>query len=1351
MLPPASAQPGDLLAQRFVIERQAGRGGMGFVYRALDRARGEPVALKLLAGEGDRQEERFAAECRILAGLSHAGIVRFVAQGVTDAGQRWLAMEWLEGEDLAARIARAGLGVDDSVALALAAAEALAAAHARGVIHRDIKPSNIFLVGGDPRRIKLIDFGIARLSGATSLHTRTGVVMGTPGYLAPEQARGERADARADVFALGAVLFECLTGRPAFAGADVLAVLARLLIEPAPRVRELRPDVPPALDALVARLLAKDPAARPASAAEVAAALRALEAQGGEPAPVPGAALTAGEQRVLSLVMAAPADAACAAGGETLPSEVPAGAAGAAGETLPSEVPAARRRRLEAAISRLGGRVDQLAGGGVLVSLHSKGSATDQAARAARCAMVLGPLLDDSGGAARIAVVTGRAELTGQTPVGDLIDRAATMVASAPPAAGVAMIDEVTRALLDPRFEVRRGPAGFELHGEREAGGGARMLLGRKSPCVGRDREIRALVDLFEECAGEGLARAALVTGPPGIGKSRLCDEALQRIRALRPDVEIWTGRADVVGEGAPFGVLGEAIRCASGALAGAPLGERQARIRARVARRVPEAEQRRVAEMLGEIAGAPFPDEESPALRAARQHPAAMTEHIGRAFEDFVAAEVEARPILLALDDLHWGDLPSVRLLGDALRRLEDRPLFVLALGRPEVHERFPGLWAERSVQEIRLAPLPRRAAERLARHALGDAVGATRIAELVERAAGNPFYLEELIRAVSEGRGEALPETVLAMVHARISALDPAERRVLRAASVFGEVFWAGGARRLLGGDLAPQAQGGPPPGGDDVTLPVTGAAAWVDEAPLLPGGEPASPVSGALASLVAREVIERRAESRFPGEEELTFRHALLREGAYATLTDADRALGHKLAAAWLTAAGESDPGVLAEHLERGGERAQAGARYLEAAELLLRGGDTAGAIERAERGVQCGAEGEVHGALRLLQWEALYWAGEKDRARALAKQVQRLARPGSRKWCLAMTAELLWNALEECGSAESIELVSGDILAMDPDPEAAAAFAQALYFAWLRLMLMERRELAEAYRARLDRLDESLGRRDLLVSGHRRLVQAEEARLVRGDGWAALQLLRQAEAAFDAAGMRLLVEYARVGIAQAYVELGVHDRAEEILRALLPEGSSRADASGRMARWWRAVLRSACGLLDEAITDIADLASALAVQQNRDFERLTRLLHASLLYRRGDLAAAEREALAGIEELAMPSLARDWARSVLARVRLAQGRAAEAAAIAEDLLARLQALGLRPPEATELTLAHAEALHAAGSTDEARAALAAARADLLARADRIPDVEIRRCFLENVPENARLLVLAGAWLG
>jgi tetratricopeptide (TPR) repeat protein len=261
----------------------------------------------------------------------------------------------------------------------------------------------------------------------------------------------------------------------------------------------------------------------------------------------------------------------------------------------------------------------------------------------------------------------------------------------------------------------------------------------------------------------------------------------------------------------------------------------------------------------------------------------------------------------------------------------------------------------------------------------------------------------------------------------------------------------------------------------------------------------------------------------------------------------------------------------------------------------------------------------------------------------------------------------------------------------------------------------------------------------------------MMQADEARLLHGDAWAALQLLRQAEAAFDAAGMRLPADVARAGIARAYVELGVHDRAEEILRALLPEGSSRADLSGGVARFWRAVLRCARGLLDEAITDIADLASAGAAQQGRFLEKQTRLLHASLLYRRGDLAAAEREALAGIEGLPMPSMAHDWARTVLAQVRLAQGRAAEAAAIAEELVTRRQALGLRLPEWIGLTLVHAEALYAAGSTDEARAAVAAACADLLARADRIPDAEIRRCFLENVPENARLLVLAKAWLG
>src|SRR5262249_34071490 len=158
-------------------------------------------------------------------------------------------------------------------------------------------------------------------------------------------------------------------------------------------------------------------------------------------------------------------------------------------------------------------------------------------------------------------------------------------------------------------------------------------------------------------------------------------------------------------------------------------------------------------------------------------------------------------------------------------------------------------------------------------------------------ERAAGNALYLEELIRAVAEGHGDALPETVVAMVGSRLLGFDAETRRHLRAASVFGQVFWRGAIAELSGAD------------------------------PAL--------VQGVLDDLIRRGVIARRSEARFAGEEEFIFCNALLREAAYGALTDEDRALGHRLAAAWLERAGEGDAALLAEHYEKGGLAEQAAA--------------------------------------------------------------------------------------------------------------------------------------------------------------------------------------------------------------------------------------------------------------------------------------------------------------------------------------------------------------------------------------------------------------------------------------
>lgn len=164
---------------------------------------------------------------------------------------------------------------------------ALGVAHGRGIVHRDIKPSNIFLPEGDVQQVKLLDFGIARLDFSSTILTQTGILLGTPGYMAPEQARGDRAnhDARADIFSLGCVLFECLTGRPAFHAVHVLALLAKLLLDNPPHVRELRPDVPVGLDELIHRMLSKNPANRLANGDAIVAALDPVNI--GETVPAP--------------------------------------------------------------------------------------------------------------------------------------------------------------------------------------------------------------------------------------------------------------------------------------------------------------------------------------------------------------------------------------------------------------------------------------------------------------------------------------------------------------------------------------------------------------------------------------------------------------------------------------------------------------------------------------------------------------------------------------------------------------------------------------------------------------------------------------------------------------------------------------------------------------------------------------------------------------------------------------------------------------------------------------------------------------------------------------------------------
>jgi predicted Zn finger-like uncharacterized protein len=271
-----------------------GAGGMGVVFQAEDLQLKRLVALKAMRtalGTVPTSRGRFSQEAQAAAAIQHDHIVTVYQVG-EDRGVPFLAMQFLQGETLESRLKRVGrLPVATALRVGREIAEGLSAAHLVGLIHRDIKPSNIWLEAGRDR-VKILDFGLARVAYGDSSLTQSGVLVGTPAYMAPEQARGgSSTEARSDLFSLGCVLYRICTGELPFKGSDTLATLTALATTQPPRVDRLNPDVPPTLADLIARLLAKTPEQRPASAQAVVEAIRAIE-RGAPPANESGSVMS---------------------------------------------------------------------------------------------------------------------------------------------------------------------------------------------------------------------------------------------------------------------------------------------------------------------------------------------------------------------------------------------------------------------------------------------------------------------------------------------------------------------------------------------------------------------------------------------------------------------------------------------------------------------------------------------------------------------------------------------------------------------------------------------------------------------------------------------------------------------------------------------------------------------------------------------------------------------------------------------------------------------------------------------------------------------------------------------------
>ncbi|WNG30635.1 protein kinase [Cystobacter fuscus] len=1282
---------GTIIAERFAIEHLAGRGGMGVVYRARDGVTGRPVALKLLQALGSPESAfRFNREALLMAGLHHPGLVAHVAHGATERGQPFLAMEWLEGEELARRLTREPLSLPETLALLRRAAEALAHAHQQGIVHRDIKPSNLFLRAGRPEDVVVLDFGLARYAVPTIMGvTGSSTVVGTPGYMAPEQASSQpEIPPAADVFSLGCVLYECLTGQPPFAAPHFAAALAKILFaEPAP-LHALRPGLPMGLQVLVDRMLAKDSKRRLPDASALLDALTTLESVPSlsRPQAEEGperASLTHATQEVVSVLLV------------SFPRP-------AHGVEFTHDVVA--RDSLRAMLVPHGAQVELLADGSLVVSLAlERGTATDQAALAARCALRFKERWPE----AVVVLVTGLGVLQERLPVGAAMERAGQLLRrmSRVDSSQVAM-DEVTAGLLGAGFQLERMDSGtFVLRGEQSGADASRPLLGRPTPCVGRERELALLELTFNECVEEPTARAVLVTAPAGVGKSRLRHEFLRRLEQRESPPLVLVGRGDPMSRGTSYGLLGMALRGLCGIVDAQPQEEQRARLSERIARHLPRARELGTVEFLGELCAIPFDEAAHPHLRPARSDPRLMSTQMGRALQAFLEAECAHQPVVLVLEDLHWSDALTVRYVDEALRELAERPFLVLALARPEVRELFPQLWARR-LQEVPLHGLSRKAGTRLVREVLGAGVPEALVRRLVDLSDGNALFLEELIRMADEGRGTEAPETVLAVLQSRLTRMAPGARQVLMAGSIFGRSFWSGGVAALLG------------PTVERETLALH------------------------LRELVAQELIEPRSDSHLPSEDEYRFRHALVRDAAHGLVPEGYLPEGHRLAGTWLEQMGEGDALVLATHHHLGQQPERALFFYTQAAERLFDLYDLPGTMRCVEAALACGAEGGEFVQLRALQSMVAFWSDDLSRSLALGAEGVDALEAGGRLWCWLVGGQIFGATYLGLNPVRAARL-NEQLWRTRPDPKAGGAYTWAIACRGLSLVFSGVRGELEDW---LGRMRREAG--DGIARGWTHYMDGFFHHLFEAAPWRALLLAEQGTREFRELGLErdALIQQTLSGLTLG--ALGDVSGAVARMREVLGAGRALEAhlAVGGAQQYMTLVLVRSPD--PEHLREAEALARGwVDIEDAYAFRRgMAHAVLAQVRAREGQLSEAEvhaREACALLTTYRADVI---YARGILSAILLARGNALEAREVAALGVHELEESRGQGVYAVSIRLALAEACFGLGEGARAEAALRAALRCVWARARDIPDTDLRERFLRQISENARALALA-----
>lgn len=1300
--------------QRFEIEHRAGGGASGEIFRALDRVTGQPAAIKFLrATASDEEAIRFKREVAVLAELRHPNIVEYLGHGVGSDGRPYLAMEWLDGEDLGKRTRRQPLGMRDSVELVRRAAQALAAVHARGVVHRDLKLANIYLVKGRGTAIKLIDFGVVSPPQPDGFSTAPGTIVGTPHYMAPEQARGEPVDPRADVYALGSVLFRLLTGRNVFETEHVIALLGRLVLEDAPRAASVRFDIPPALDDVIACALSRSREQRYPHAGDFARAL----ARAGELNNDPPSVERSNSQ--VRPVKKGQSDDLTGTGSNSSRQTRPGISLRRVVTCLLYDLSAMPGDlTISDNLTEIAGedvRIERIAGGQTVAVLGVERSRGDEVIRAARTALQI--LADYP--QARVVVANGHAHSFKSNLTGEALERAARQLEKATP--GTIRLDPHAAAALETNFECVRDGNGARLIREDPRDLAPRQVLGVVTPTLGRERELDTLQQIYADSVHDSFPRAAVVTGSAGIGKSRLLSELVQRLSLSQVPPEVILCRGDRGFGTGSISALGKALRVRMGVQDGSEAKDQVRAVETFVKSRLPRS-LHFLAAFLGEIAGVRFPDTDDEALRAARTNDQLMQARIRMALEAYVRTQAGRIPQVIVVDDAHSADDTSLGLL-EWLLACNDLRLLVVAFAQPELERTHPDLWSRTdygasdpsalapALRTTRLAlrPLSPPASERLVATILPN-LEPSRRAELLRRAFGNPLVLEELARCAAEGRTD-LPLTVQSLVQLRLDRLPAEVREVLHAASVFGTEFWTGGVSALLGQDVTPD-----------------------------------------LESAEREEFLLRQPSSRVAGETEWTFRQDVVRDAAYASLLDEDRRTLHLQAGDWLERIGSADLGHVAHHVQLGGALPRAAALYARATQQAMGSFSQMDlALELARRGLECGATGTDRALLLVTKSHVFSRTGRLGEALEPAEQASLLVPPGSEWWVEAQ--RVLSSALVESGRAADGE----------------ARLGWALQSVGTALALSDRALLTAArVRALIDlnRPGLALGVADDAVrfaheagpSGQKAMLRALDARLFAlmsvgnpGEAQAnGMQLIERA----DAAGDSHLASRARINTASTLNYLGAYEDARALIERALPE-----------IRAFRLRLLEASALhnLSMCLARTGEIARGIELQ--RDAIRIadecggvrlainSRLYECLMLTWRGEPGDLKRAGIiaAQIVDACHPHPAlQTIALFCHARVQLERREVQGALDAAREAHRRLRDAPVEELEEL-IRLCHVEALFAEGLLEEADDALRAAFEAVRQRAAAIKDPRLYGNFVTRNGEVRRILVLAEERLG